>query len=537
MRIHITVHGAVYALTGFLLLAAGLLRGELLSAACGGLLTLYTGFAAAAVAFTAFYWRHEEPSVTVSAVSTDDVTLTDGSAAGSGNPDAGCLTVTPSAAVFPRCAVGAAAFYMIVFSVSPDGTGKITEPAVRLSILLHKRRTVYHAGSIPRGKYFYRQRCLVLKDVCGFFAVRLLQPLPVSRTYIVLPALQPAAHSAPPELYAQSVTDAPQTERTTELYESRPYVPGDDPRKIHWKLYAHTGGLAVKLGAFEPPPVKHLTLYIEEPRVMRKKDQAFAAAVFDAFMGRIAAYILQLLHAGIQCSLLLYDYHIYGLEADSQVGTDALLPGILRKTYGSKVNPSGKVLRRFDLEPDDAAAPTQVLQLCAIPALQSAWRGLAVRNNQPDVAAVFREVPENSGLLYCYMPLSGSSDNACSKTLGGMVVGGTAMDSTVDGKSGAEQGSAITGVEVKIAASRRAGVQTVFYLADTPALSQPYAASGDGRENDRGHTRSGFCNNVRRLLYTSAAVTRQEAFYRRFRAAAAQELHIFAARKCYAQLL
>lgn len=532
MRIHITVHGIVYALTGFLLLAAGLLRGELLSAACGGLLTLYMGFAAAAVAFTAFYWRHEEPSLTVTAVSAADVTVSDGSAAGSGKPDAGSITVTPSTAVFPRCAVGAAAFYTIVFSESPDVTGQITEPAVRLSILLHKRRTVYHAESIPRGRYFYQERCLVLTDVCGFFAVRLLQPLPVSRIYTVLPALQPAEHSAPPELYAQSVTDAPQTERTTELYESRPYVPGDDPRKIHWKLYAHTGGLAVKLGLFEPPPVKHLTFYIEEPRVMRKKDTSFAAAVFDAFMGRIAAYILQLLHAGIQCSLLLYDYQIYGLEADSQAGKWALLPGELRKTYGSKAKPSGKVLRRFDLEPDDTAAPTQVLQLCAIPALQAAWRGRAVRNNLPDAAAVFREVPEDSGLLYCYMPLPGSGDNAGSKAFGG-----TAVGCTVDGKSGAEQGSAITGAEVKIAASRRAGVQTVFYLADTPALSQPYAASGAGRGNERGNTRSGFRNNVRLLLYTSAASARQEAFYRRFRAAAEQELRLFAARKCYAQLL
>ena len=63
MRIRITVHGAVYAAMGALLLISGLLRGELLSAVCGGVLTLYAGFAAAAVAVSALCWKSEEPDL------------------------------------------------------------------------------------------------------------------------------------------------------------------------------------------------------------------------------------------------------------------------------------------------------------------------------------------------------------------------------------------------------------------------------------------------------------------------------------------
>ena len=63
MRIRITRHGAVYTVMGALLLISGLLRGELLSAVCGGLLTLYAGFAAAAVAVTALCWKSEEPDL------------------------------------------------------------------------------------------------------------------------------------------------------------------------------------------------------------------------------------------------------------------------------------------------------------------------------------------------------------------------------------------------------------------------------------------------------------------------------------------
>ena len=57
MRIRMTRHGAVYTVMGALLLISGLLRGELLSAVFGGLLTRYAGFAAAAVAVTALCWE------------------------------------------------------------------------------------------------------------------------------------------------------------------------------------------------------------------------------------------------------------------------------------------------------------------------------------------------------------------------------------------------------------------------------------------------------------------------------------------------
>lgn len=518
MRIRITVHGALYALTGFLLLAAGLLCGELLSTAFGGLLTLYTGFAALAVGVTAFYWRHEEPAVS----------LTESSAAGN-DAAAGCgvISVSPAAVVFPRCAVGAAAFYTLTFSRTPDPAAEI---AVRMNIPLHAARTVYYAESVPRGRYFYRQQYLVLKDLCGFFAVQLMQPRSVSRVYTVPPRLQPFEAGSPPELSARTVQDVPQLERTAELYESRPYFPGDDPRKIHWKLYAHTGGLSIKLGAFEPPPVKHVSIYIEAPRVLRKQDRKLVEDVFDAFIGRLAALIVQLLNTGIECSLLLYDY-----RDDYEIsGGEALV-------HKARKNSGGMPLQRFDILPDDRDALTRVLNLCAIPALQSVrstcrigavWsccRGTALSRRigtarnawktreagmvvDSDAAAVFRAVPDDSGLLYCYLPLPDS------------------YEYSRNGISGAE----LKAAELKAAASRRAGVETVFYLADIPALHEAPRVSGGG---DTGSGfRRWFRQTVHRLLYCSAASLRQEAFYRRYKDAAERELRVFAARNGHALL-
>ena len=518
MRIRITVHGALYALTGLLLLTAGLLRGELLSTALGGLLTLYTGFAALAVGCTAFYWRHEEPSVS----------LSESSVAGN-DAAAGCgvIAVSPAAAVFPRCAVGAAAFYTLTFSRTPDPAAEI---AVRMDIPLYAARTVYYAESVPRGRYFYRQQYLAFKDLCGFFAVQLMQPRSVSRVYTVAPRLQPFEAGSPPELSVHTVRDVPQLERTAELYESRPYFPGDDPRKIHWKLYAHTGGLSIKLGAFEPPPVKHVSIYIEAPRVLRKQDRKLVEDVFDAFIGRLASFILQLLTTGMECSLLLYDY----FDVDDSLD-DYEISGGEAPVYKARKNSGGMLLQRFDILPDDRDALTRVLNLCAIPALQSvrstsrigavwsccrgtarnAWKtreaGMVVDS---DAAAVFRAVPDDSGLLYCYLPLPDSY---------------------------AYSRNSISGAELKAAESLRAGVETVFYLADIPALHEaPPVSGGASRVSGGGDTGSGFRRwfrqTVHRLLYCSAASLRREAFFRRYKDAAERELRFFAARNDHAQL-
>ena len=152
MRIRITVHGAVYVAIGALLLVSGLLRGELLSAVCGGLLTLYAGFAAAAVAVTALCWKSEEPQV-----------ASDGSS----------FTITPArskraqaelAQSFPPCVPGTAAFYTIEFSLSPEPTA---EASATLSIPLQGMRSDYHPENITRGRYFYKRQYLTLRDFAG----------------------------------------------------------------------------------------------------------------------------------------------------------------------------------------------------------------------------------------------------------------------------------------------------------------------------------------------------------------------------------
>jgi len=52
-------------------------------------------------------------------------------------------------------------------------------------------------------------------------------------------------------------------QRSDILIDHRPYVPGDDPRRINWKLYGHGGNLIVREGEREPPPHANLTILID----------------------------------------------------------------------------------------------------------------------------------------------------------------------------------------------------------------------------------------------------------------------------------
>ena len=485
MRIRITRHGAVYTVMGTLLLISGLLRGELLSAVCGGLLTLYAGFAAAAVAVSALCWKSEEPDLA---------------------SDGGGFTVIParsktvqseSAKTFPHCVPGTAAFYTIEFSLSPEPT---VETAARLSIPLQGMRTEYHPENLTRGRYFYKRQYLNIRDFAGFFAAAYTQPPCLSVPYIVVQPVIPSNKALFLDLRSRAVNDLPSQERTHELYESRPYFPGDDPRKIHWKLYAHTNTLSIKLGAFEPPPVKRLTVYIEEPVCVKKKERALTASVFDAFIGRLSGVIIELLNAGIRCSLLLYDY-------------------------------SQQSLQRYEITEEASAAAAQIQNLLAIPALHTSPEAL------PDAAEVFQAASDGGGLLYCYVP----SMNAAQSAAGTPDLGTAAKvlfpppraeDRTGAGNNIEEKIAAYqnTAAYRKITAYSRSGVETFFCLAAAPV-------SEDFIQADELTHRVLSRRGIHRLLYAPAASARQDAFYRKVQKAAERELRIFTAGNCHAELL
>jgi uncharacterized protein (DUF58 family) len=115
-----------------------------------------------------------------------------------------------------------------------------------------------------RGAYYSHavtDRLLVL-DALGFFQRAL--PVASDTGCRLLAAPKPSEPLAIPVRPGGSVQrSVPHFQRTDDLTDHRPYVPGDDPRRINWKLYGHAGDLFVREGEPEPPPHSRLVMLLD----------------------------------------------------------------------------------------------------------------------------------------------------------------------------------------------------------------------------------------------------------------------------------
>ena len=75
--------------------------------------------------------------------------------------------------------------------------------------------------------------------------------------------------------------------RGEDRFDSRPYLPGDDPRRLHWKLFARFGDLFVRPGDLSPPPRKTVRILLdtERPEYLR-------GAVKDYFLDSLVSAAL-----------------------------------------------------------------------------------------------------------------------------------------------------------------------------------------------------------------------------------------------------
>jgi uncharacterized protein (DUF58 family) len=114
-----------------------------------------------------------------------------------------------------------------------------------------------------RGAYYsdYDEFCVI--DALGLF--RAAFRLPQEKSPRLLAAPRTAAE--PPAVEVRSGGEERPREsrlrRTDNLIDHRPYIPGDDPRRINWKLYGHAGDLFVREGEPEPPPHSKLVILVD----------------------------------------------------------------------------------------------------------------------------------------------------------------------------------------------------------------------------------------------------------------------------------
>jgi uncharacterized protein (DUF58 family) len=146
----------------------------------------------------------------------------------------------------------------------------------RITLMTRDKRKIVHIfdpdtlkegfGSFPvpeRGAYYSSYDEFMIPDALGFFRVSFHIPQDAEARLLAAPGA--AALPIPVTVRSGGTEDRtePHYLRTENLIDHRPYVPGDDPRRINWKLYGHAGDLFVREGEPEPPPHSRLLILID----------------------------------------------------------------------------------------------------------------------------------------------------------------------------------------------------------------------------------------------------------------------------------
>jgi uncharacterized protein (DUF58 family) len=122
-------------------------------------------------------------------------------------------------------------------------------------------RRVYHIRGDHRGLFRFGPAEIVSGDMFGFR--RQLMPVPGSDDLIVYPKIIPLEHLGLPAGRPMGDWLAPRRllEDPQRFAMTRDYVPGDNPRYLHWKATARTGRLQSKV--FDPSATLSLTLAVD----------------------------------------------------------------------------------------------------------------------------------------------------------------------------------------------------------------------------------------------------------------------------------
>jgi uncharacterized protein (DUF58 family) len=123
--------------------------------------------------------------------------------------------------------------------------------------------TIPPLTALYRGAYYGPYDILSVSDIPGFFIAGLNCKREEAPRLLVSPAFREEPFSIPARSGGERERIEPSWVRTDDLTDHRPYVSGDDPRRINWKLYGHGGELFVREGEREPPPRSRMTILID----------------------------------------------------------------------------------------------------------------------------------------------------------------------------------------------------------------------------------------------------------------------------------
>jgi hypothetical protein len=162
---------------------------------------------------------------------------------------------------------------------------------------------IYSFPVRERGAYYGPRDRLGVFDAPGLF--RLSLPIPQGEEPRLFAAPVPAEEPVPLPILpgGQDPRREPRYLRTEDLTDHRPYLPGDDPRRINWKLYGHAGDLFIREGEPEPPPHSRLVILLDTQVDPDLYDPEAGRRAVDLLCGNALAAAREFSGRGIEVSL------------------------------------------------------------------------------------------------------------------------------------------------------------------------------------------------------------------------------------------
>ncbi len=152
----------------------------------------------------------------------------------------------------------------------------------------------FHA--FHRGVYEGTGAVLEAHDVLGLTAHRL--PFLRRDRVTVYPALRPVREILGlVEQTDEAAVDSSRRRRSEELLEARKYYPGDDVRRLNWKVFAHMDELFLRIGEEVPPPESRI-LFILDTTSNPLVPRAVASDYLDALVQSCASVMVRLVDRG-----------------------------------------------------------------------------------------------------------------------------------------------------------------------------------------------------------------------------------------------
>ncbi|GHV04981.1 hypothetical protein FACS189485_11290 [Spirochaetia bacterium] len=253
-----------------------------------------------------------------------------------------------------------------------------------------------------RGAYYSDYDELAIFDVLGFF--RFSWRLAQSSDPRLLASPRAAEEPVPVSVRSGGAEqrNEPHYRRTDDLIDNRPYIPGDDPRRINWKLFSHGGDLFVREGEPEPPPHSHLLIMV---------DTQCDPALYNAETGRLAVDRLceNALAAALECAARGMDVLVGYAGGEIRGGTPAELAvalawpaaiGVRRLSAEPSAEPATPSRKRVLGSPQDYPdAPDRGFLILALPRTIG---GGGAESTALDRFLKKRDVKQGTDLIFLY---------------------------------------------------------------------------------------------------------------------------------------